>query len=95
MNLKDYAKQQGWTDVELKKYEDDWKIQDEERRIFMKQYNKDHECCPKCGETSHSTTFVGFIYYADSPEEYKDRNNCTCRCGDKHEFHDRVPLTNT
>jgi ribosomal protein S27AE len=56
---------------------------------FMKKYGKDHKFCPKCGEISHWSTLVGYIY---NPErEYKDLNRCTCiKCGDIHTFHERV-----
>ena len=59
----------------------------------MAQYVLDHECCPKCGETSHMSTLAGFIFNHDQPESYKNLNDCTCRCGDKHTAHERVPKT--
>jgi hypothetical protein len=59
---------------------------------FMKEYHKQHECCPKCGETGCTTTLVGYVLNMDKKEEYKDLNKCVCsKCGDKHTIHDRVP----
>ena len=66
-------------------------VEDLERVKFMKQYSEEHECCPKCGETAHNTTLVGYILYMDKKEEYKDNNRCTClKCGDRHTTHERV-----
>lgn len=58
---------------------------------FMKQYQIDHKCCPECGETSHISTLVGYIFNHESPESYKDKNRCTCKCGSVHIAHERVP----
>ena len=59
---------------------------------FMKKYNADRKCCPKCGATGHSTTLVGYILVKGKEDEYKDKNGCVCsECGDSHIFHDRVP----
>ena len=59
---------------------------------FMKEYHKQHGCCPKCGATEHLTTLVGYVLNWDKKEEYKDMNKCECmKCGDKHSVHDRVP----
>lgn len=59
--------------------------------LFMLSYHKEHECCPKCGSTDHSTTFMGFIMDSANRDAYKDLNNCVCsKCGDKHTYHERV-----
>ena len=58
---------------------------------FMAQYRKDHECCPKCGATHHSTTLVAYMLDMNSSDNYKDRNSCKCMvCNDTHIMHDRV-----
>lgn len=58
---------------------------------FMAQYKIDHMCCPDCGrESEYSITLVGYIFDADKPEAYRDRNGCKCKCGSRHEYHDRV-----
>lgn len=58
---------------------------------FKKEYNAARLFCPKCGSNSYTTTLVGYILDYEKPEDYKDRNMCTCeKCGDKHIFHDRV-----
>ena len=59
---------------------------------FMDEYHKQHECCPKCGATKHTSTLVGYVLNWDKKEEYKDMNRFECmKCGDKHSTHDRVP----
>ena len=59
---------------------------------FMEEYNKQHECCPKCGATEHMSTLVGYVLNWDKKDEYKDMNRCECmKCYDKHSTHDRVP----
>ena len=59
---------------------------------FIEEYNKLHECCPKCGESSNYTvTLMGYIFNSEKPKEYKDLNRCVCMtCGNKHFVHDRV-----
>lgn len=58
---------------------------------FMKKYREDHKYCPKCGAVSHSSTFVGYVFNRDNPEEYKDLNRCVCQeCNDIHTYHDRI-----
>jgi hypothetical protein len=58
---------------------------------FMKNYRKQHECCPKCGSKQHNTTLVGYVLNMDKKDDYKDMNDCKCIiCGDKHSCHDRV-----
>ncbi len=59
--------------------------------LFMKEYHKKHEVCPKCGSLSHTTTLVGYILNWEHKEKYMDKNRCTClSCGDVHICHDRV-----
>src|SRR4051812_48608203 len=59
---------------------------------FMKEYNKQHMCCPKCGAESHMTTLAGYVLNLDKPEAYKNLNRCDCiACGDVHTAHERVP----
>lgn len=59
---------------------------------FMKEYNKQHECCPKCGATEHTSTLVSYVLNRDEKDKYKDMNSCECMiCGDRHSVHDRVP----
>lgn len=58
---------------------------------FREQYKKDHEACPKCGHTGHSSTLVGYVLDLNNKESYKDGNQCVCsNCGDKHIYHDRI-----
>ena len=60
---------------------------------FMKQYDLEHKCCPKCGSEKHVTTLVGYPLDMDKKEEYKDLNSCVCSvCGDKHSIHDRLSI---
>lgn len=62
-------------------------------KSFMKNYEINHEVCPKCGAKEHNTTLVGYIFMTSNPEAYKDLNNCTCKnCGDKHTKHERISL---
>ena len=59
---------------------------------FMREYHKQHECCPKCGSKNHSTTLAGYVLNWDKKEDYKDKNSCRCtKCGDVHSAHDRIP----
>lgn len=63
------------------------------REWFWKWYEEEHECCPKCGSTSHSSTYVGYIpiFHEDGTVDYKDLNSSQCSdCGDWHTIHDRV-----
>jgi ribosomal protein S27AE len=92
MNIDEHLK-----DFTEKEKEDWWAIRNNLHTIYeryMVQYELDHECCPKCGETSHMSTLVGYVFNHEQPESYKDQNNCTCsNCGDKHTAHERVPKT--
>ena len=59
---------------------------------FMTQYNKDRQCCPNCGSRKHTVTLMGYVFNAEKPDEYKDKNTCVClTCKDTHVFHDRIP----
>lgn len=63
---------------------------------FMEEYDKQCECCPKCGATEHTQTLSGFILNLDRKDEYKDLNRCGCiKCGDKHSKHNRIPRYET
>lgn len=95
MNLQEYAKLNNWTHEEILQFEMDSAESDRKREIFMKQYDKEHKYCPKCGGLHHSTTMMGFMYFADNPSSYANHNDCVCSsCGDKHEFHDRIASSN-
>lgn len=60
--------------------------------MFMKDYHRKHECCPKCGDKQHTTTLVGYILNWDRKDEYKDLNRCVCaKCGNNHSTHERTP----
>ena len=53
------------------------------------EYNKKHECCPKCGSEEHQTSLMSYL-----DVEFKDLNVCVCaNCNDVHSTHDRVPKT--
>jgi RNA polymerase subunit RPABC4/transcription elongation factor Spt4 len=89
MNIDEYLK-----DFTEQEKEDWWSNYNNQHTIYeqyMAQYVLDHECCPNCGETSHSSTYVGFLFNTDQPESYKDLNKAGCKCGHKHTIHDRVP----
>lgn len=61
------------------------------RDEFFKKYDEEHKCCPKCGNERYSTTFIEYPLNLEHPDEYKDKNDCTCSsCGDKHITHDRI-----
>ena len=67
----------------------------EDYESFMKEYRRLHAACPKCNATQHTSTLVGYIMYSDRRDEYKDLNRCDCKgCGDKHTYHERVPIKN-
>jgi len=69
------------TEESLKEYDD-----------FMDKYDKEHQCCPKCGSESCRTTLVGYPLVEGKESEYQDKNRCTCMgCGDVHITHDRKP----
>jgi len=96
MNIDEYAKPQNWSDTTLKKFKAKCEIQDKERRKFMQQYHKKHECCPKCGAAEHTSTLVNFLYDKKHPEKYKDANICKCeKCGDTHIVHNKISTTKT
>jgi len=70
------------TDESLKEY-----------KKFMTEYERKHKYCPKCGGTSYSTTFVGYILNSEKRDEYKDLNSCKCQdCGNVHTKHERVKI---
>ena len=48
MNLQEFYKSNNWTFEEIKEFELSEEKQDTELRLLLKQYDKDHECCPKC-----------------------------------------------
>ena len=49
---------------------------------FMRQYDNLHRCCPKCGFYKYESTLLGYVFDEEHPEEYKDKNRCTClNCG--------------
>jgi len=58
---------------------------------FLKEYDSNRVCCPKCKSRFYTTTLQGYVLDLNDMESYKDLNTCVCRdCGDKHTFHDRV-----
>jgi hypothetical protein len=68
------------TDESLKKY-----------NKFMKKYRSAHEACPRCGDTSYSTTLIGYPLVAGHEDEFKDLNICICtNCKDRHTGHERI-----
>ena len=61
---------------------------------FWKDYEIEHQFCPKCGSKPHSTTLVAYIVNLNKPEDFQDRNSCIClNCGDRHKMHDRVNIS--
>lgn len=59
---------------------------------FMRKYRDEHYCCPNCGSRNYSTTLVGYFLDEEHPENYKDRNSCTCHdCGWRGIRHDLAP----
>lgn len=63
----------------------------QEHRKFMDKYKKEHKCCPKCGETGHTTTLMGYPLIRGEEENYKDLNGCVCTgCKDVHTAHERI-----
>lgn len=70
-------------------------VSDEEYTAFMEEYRINHAACPKCGSTSYVTTLVGYAFYRDDKDKYKDLNRCTCtNCSDIHTKHSRVKKCN-
>ena len=64
----------------------------DEYDIFMDKYEEKHQCFPKCGSESYTTTLVGYPLDMNNKESYKDENKCTCNdCKDIHITHDRKP----
>ena len=59
---------------------------------FIRKYRNEHWCCPNCGSRNYSVTLMGIPYDEEHPEEYKDRNHCTCySCGWEGIRHDLAP----
>lgn len=84
-----HLKNYGYSDEAIEEYIRKRKIAEE----YQDKYHKDRACCPVCGSKTYTTTLVGYTLNVDSPELYKDENDCTCHdCGDKHIYHDRVPM---
>ena len=68
-------------------------VPDKKYTEFMAKYKSKHKCCPNCGSTDYISTLIGFAFYSDKPDEYKDRNRCVCAdCNDRHIVHDRISL---
>ena len=62
---------------------------------FMKDYDKLHKYCPRCGHEHYVSTLMAFTLDLNNTENYRNENNCTCnKCGDKHIVHDRVENKN-
>lgn len=84
-----------WVEVVCKTCEETLIASAQAQKAFYMKYNKAHAACPKCGETSHESTFAGYILNMDDKENYKDLNTCECTvCGDRHTMHERVPVQN-
>jgi len=52
-------------------------------------YYAQHRKCPRCG-SGVSQTLVGYVMDPDHPEEFKDENDCCCRCGWEGIVHELV-----
>ena len=64
---------------------------EEDYRRFMKQYNKDHEVCPKCGLKYITSTLMAFAIDLQNTNEYKDKNSIECiDCGFQGICHDLI-----
>lgn len=82
--MSEQEKNEWWAEHDLDTYT---------HNLYMAEYSRQHECCPKCGASTCSTTLVGFIMDLDNPDDYVDKNGCICtECGDSHIRHDRVPV---
>jgi hypothetical protein len=59
---------------------------------FLNKYAEEHAACPECGELKHGTTLMAWPYDPEHPENYRDKNVCTCyNCKDKHFKYERNP----
>ena len=68
------------------KSEDDKKYED-----FKREYDEEHEACPKCNALSHISLFMVYPFDVNNKQDYKDLNFCICNeCGDEHIAHERV-----
>ena len=64
------------------------------KKLFFKEYNEHHRCCPECGSDRYNTTLLGNTLDLDKMDEYKDVNKCICLdCGHSHRKHDRVKMS--
>lgn len=59
--------------------------------IFMEEYKDKHKYCPRCGSDSYIQTLVAYIFDANNPDSYENRNQAMCKCGFKHTINDRLP----
>lgn len=50
---------------------------------FMKQYKKDHQCCPNCGSKALMTTLVAYLADYGNLSSYVDKNRATCLKSDE------------
>lgn len=63
-----------------------------DREKFMRNYYRQHWCCPECGSRSLEFTLAAYGFDEDHPENYKDRNYCKCNnCGWRGIFHELSP----
>lgn len=66
------------------------KKSDEEYKIFIKEYKRNHKACPECGCTHTEQTLAGYTYI--SSNVYKDENDAKCiACGWRGIVHNLKP----
>jgi hypothetical protein len=54
-----------------------------EEDLCLEHYHEQHKFCPKCGGSRNKMdiTMIGFMINWKYPENYKDKNIATCKCG--------------
>ena len=69
---------------------DEYKKYIEDTRRLKQEYYDNHSHCPKCGNISLSTTYIGYMFSLEKADQYKDENNRTCSCGWSGTTHELV-----
>lgn len=58
---------------------------------FFKDYNNEHQRCPKCGSKNHFVTLVFYVPNLQNPKDFKDVNRVRCvDCGFAGIVHDLI-----
>lgn len=61
-------------------------------RMTREVYYYKHILCPACANLHTSQTYAGCTFDRDHPDEFRDMNLATCKCGWRGRVHDLVEM---